>query len=103
MLIYILLPASLGDAGNFAPHRHFAQFLTAQTELAEDAARTPRHGAAVALARRVGVAGQLLQAVRLVSAMMAFNAVRLAAYLAASWARFTSRLIKESFATSSPL
>src|SRR5207247_3424925 len=56
-----LLPARLDDAGNLAAHRIFAKLVAAQTELAENAARTTGQRAAVAKPRRVGVARQLLQ------------------------------------------
>src|SRR5690606_39392766 len=51
----------LGDAGDFTLHRHFTQFVASQPKFAEDAARTTRDDAAIALARRVGIARQLLQ------------------------------------------
>ncbi|KAG1254987.1 hypothetical protein G6F68_010595 [Rhizopus microsporus] len=56
-----LLPAGLGDDGDFALHRHFTQFVTRQAELAEHTARTTGDHATVTLARRIGIARQLLQ------------------------------------------
>src|SRR5881392_663743 len=56
-----LLPARLDDAGNLVAHRIFAKLVAAQTELAENAARTTRQRAAIAKPRRIGVARQLLQ------------------------------------------
>src|ERR1700709_2553030 len=61
MLIIVLLPAGLGDAGYFTLHRHFAKFVASQAELAEHATRATRNHAAIALAGGVGVARQLLQ------------------------------------------
>src|SRR3546814_2678295 len=61
MLMFFLLPAGLGDAGDFPLHRHFTQFVAGPPKLAEDAARTTRDGAAIALARGVGIARKLLQ------------------------------------------
>src|SRR5690606_30719561 len=56
-----LLPAGLGHSGNFAAHCHFTQFVTGQTELAENTARTAGDHAAITLTGRARVAGQLLQ------------------------------------------
>src|SRR5437868_14784808 len=58
----LALPAGLDHAGNVATEGHLADLVAGQTELAEGAARAARDRAAVALAGRVGVAGQLLQA-----------------------------------------
>src|SRR3569623_994718 len=55
------LPAGLAQARNVATHRRNAQLVAAQAELAVDAARTAGNGATVALARRRGIARQLLQ------------------------------------------
>src|SRR4051794_5508829 len=54
-------PAGLDDAGDVALERQLADLVAAQTELAERPAGATRQLAAVALARRVGVARQLLQ------------------------------------------
>src|SRR5690606_16260745 len=61
LMVLFLLPAGLGHAGDFAAHGHFAQFVARQAEFAEDATGTAGHDAAVALARRAGIARQLLQ------------------------------------------
>src|SRR5690242_12673357 len=53
-------PAGLDDAGNFAAHRELAQLVAAEAELAIHAARPAGERAAVADARRVGVARELL-------------------------------------------
>src|SRR5580692_1978178 len=63
MLIGSLLPACLGQAGNFAAHRNVAQLVAAQAEFAVRAARTPGQLASVAQPRRAGIARQLLQLV----------------------------------------
>src|SRR5512132_2470065 len=55
------LPARLDDAGDLAAHRVFAQFVAAEPELAEKAARTAGDRAPVAQPRRIRVARQLLQ------------------------------------------
>src|SRR5512138_2176192 len=63
MLIFfgLRLPARLREAGDLAAHREFAQLVATQTELAEHPARAAGDGAPVALARRAGVARQLLE------------------------------------------
>src|SRR5690606_13668342 len=61
MLMYFLLPAGFGHAGHFAAHRHFAKFVACEAKLAEYATRTTGNDAAIALASRVRIAGQLLQ------------------------------------------
>src|SRR5258708_33501633 len=61
MLIYVLLPARLDHSRDLATHGDLADLVAPQTELAERAARTPGHGAAVAKAHRRGVARQRLQ------------------------------------------
>src|SRR6185436_19254562 len=55
------LPAGLDDAGDVALEGELTDLVAAETELAERAARAAGELAAVALARRVGVARQLLQ------------------------------------------
>src|SRR5512142_770244 len=55
------LPARLDEARDVALERQLADLVAAEAELAERAARAPRHLAAVAQPRRVGVARQLLQ------------------------------------------
>src|SRR6187399_182377 len=60
-LTTIYLPAGLAQTRHVAAHGRFAQLVAAERELAIDAARTAGQRAAVALARRAGVAWQLLQ------------------------------------------
>src|SRR5688572_23409370 len=55
------LPAGLDHAGDVAAEGHLAHLVARDAELAEGAAGTARQLAAVALARRVGVARELLQ------------------------------------------
>src|SRR5690349_1381842 len=59
--MFLLLPARLGQARDLATECDFANLVTRKSELAERATRTTRDCAAIALARRVRVAGQLLQ------------------------------------------
>ena len=56
------LPAGFGHAGDFTGKSQFTHLGTCQTELAERTTGTTGDFATVALAGRVGVAGQLLQA-----------------------------------------
>src|SRR3546814_8147790 len=60
MLMFFLLPAGLGDAGDFPLHRHFTQFVAGQPKLAQEPARPTRYASAIAPAPRVGLAGKLL-------------------------------------------
>src|SRR5215469_5229705 len=59
--MFLLLPARLGDARDLTTERDFTNLVTCETEFAERATRTTRERAAVTLASRVRVAGQLLQ------------------------------------------
>src|SRR3954467_1770173 len=61
MLISLLLPARLDDAGHLALERQVAQLVAAEAELAVDPARTARQRAAVAQAHGRGITRQLLQ------------------------------------------
>src|SRR5665213_3482755 len=54
-------PAGLDDARDVALERQFADLVAAEAELAERATRPTGNAAAVALARRIGVARQLLE------------------------------------------
>src|SRR4051812_31433576 len=57
----LALPAGLDHAGDVATEGHLADLVSGQAELAERAAPAAGDRAAVALARRVGIARQLLQ------------------------------------------
>src|SRR3954463_6811072 len=61
MELLLALPAGLDHAGDVACEGELADLVAGQAELAERAARAARDAAAVALARGVRIAGQLLQ------------------------------------------
>src|SRR5215831_16388939 len=61
MLISCLLPARLDHPGDLATHGDLADLVAREPELAERAAGTTRHGAAVAKAHGGSVAPQRLQ------------------------------------------
>src|SRR5690242_1171714 len=59
--MFLLLPARLGQARDFAAESDFTNLAACESELAERATRTTRDRAAVTLASRVRVTRQLLQ------------------------------------------
>src|SRR6478752_397140 len=59
--MFLLLPARLGQARDFAAESDFANLAARQSEFTERATRTTRDRAAVALASGVRITRQLLQ------------------------------------------